>query len=208
MYSLEVVSDLGSAWSKYFSSKWLLVLMISFFLLSGTWVTFGAQVSDEVGLTLGPNKKYMSSTWDFQQCGMCDQQSLRTACVYVQSDQSLNSCLNILWVLSYWLNEKFGVSKLKRRLQRLVWVYTCQNTTLLEITCLGSYEPAHEIWVLITLYSNIGSYILTRVLIACIQNNGCIQCTISLAISYVSHLSVLIFVQYQTFSISMTRTWS
>ena len=33
----------------------------------------------------------------------------------------------------------FGVSKLKRRLHRLVWVYTCQNATLLEITCHGSY---------------------------------------------------------------------
>ena len=28
-------------------------------------------------------------TWDFQQCGMCDQQSLRSACAYVQSYQSL-----------------------------------------------------------------------------------------------------------------------
>ena len=33
----------------------------------------------------------------------------------------------------------FGVSKLKGRLIRLVWVYTCQNATLLEITCNGSY---------------------------------------------------------------------
>ena len=33
----------------------------------------------------------------------------------------------------------FGVSQLKRRLQRFVWVYTCQNATLLEITCHGSY---------------------------------------------------------------------
>ena len=32
----------------------------------------------------------------------------------------------------------FGVSKLKRRLHRLVWVYTCQNATLLEILCHGS----------------------------------------------------------------------
>ena len=31
------------------------------------------------------------------------------------------------------------VSKLKRRLHRLVWVYTCQNATLLEITCHGSF---------------------------------------------------------------------
>ena len=48
------------------------------------------------------------------------------------------SRLNILWILSYWLNI-FGVSKLKRRLHRLVWVYSCQNATLLEITCHGSY---------------------------------------------------------------------
>ena len=34
---------------------------------------------------------------------------------------------------------------LKRRLHRLVRVYTCQNTTLLEITCLGSfvYNDSH-----------------------------------------------------------------
>ena len=28
-------------------------------------------------------------SWDFQQCGMCDQQRLRPACAYAQSDQSL-----------------------------------------------------------------------------------------------------------------------
>ena len=30
-----------------------------------------------------------ASAWDFQQCGMCDQQSLRSACAFAQSDQSL-----------------------------------------------------------------------------------------------------------------------
>ena len=34
---------------------------------------------------------------------------------------------------------QFRVSKLNRRFHRLVWVYTCQNTTLLEITCRGSF---------------------------------------------------------------------
>ena len=29
----------------------------------------------------------------------------------------------------------FGVSKLTKRLHRLVWVYTCQNSTFLEFTC-------------------------------------------------------------------------
>ena len=34
-----------------------------------------------------------ASAWDFQQCGMCDQQRLRSACAYMQSDQSLCSSL-------------------------------------------------------------------------------------------------------------------
>ena len=47
------------------------------------------------------------------------------------------SRLNNLWVLRAWT--PFGVSKLNKRLHRLVWVYTCQNATLLVITCHGSY---------------------------------------------------------------------
>ena len=34
---------------------------------------------------------------------------------------------------------QFGVSKSNRRLLRLVWVCTCQNATLFEIMCRGSY---------------------------------------------------------------------
>ena len=34
-------------------------------------------------------KSIWAATWDFQQCGMCNQQGLRSACVYTQSDQSL-----------------------------------------------------------------------------------------------------------------------
>ena len=64
-----------------------------------------------------------------QQCGMCDQQMLRPACAYAQSDQSIAYCLKILRMLS----------QLKRGLHMLVWVYTCQNATLLAITCHGSY---------------------------------------------------------------------
>ena len=30
-----------------------------------------------------------AATWDFKRCGMCDQQRLRPACAYAQSDQSL-----------------------------------------------------------------------------------------------------------------------
>ena len=61
------------------------------------------------------------------------------------SDQYAHTCrligafasrLNILWMLTV-----FGVSKLKKRLHRFVWVYTCQNTTLLEVTFRGSIIP-------------------------------------------------------------------
>ena len=71
------------------------------------------------------------------------------------------SRLNILWVLSNdWTS--FGVSKLKRRLHRLAWVYTCQNTTLLEITCHGSYTHTTS-----TIFSSAGPH---RVLhLACRQ---------------------------------------
>ena len=41
----------------------------------------------------------------------------------------------------------FRVSKLIRRLLRLGWVYTCQNTKLLEITCQGSYGQYNTLFV-------------------------------------------------------------
>ena len=47
---------------------------------------------------------------------------------------SVKLLVNIIWS-----------SKLKRSLQRLIWVYTCQNATLLEITCHCSYG-VKNIW--------------------------------------------------------------
>ena len=47
-------------------------------------------------------------------------------------------CLNVLWLLSYWPNI-IWFSKPKRRLYRLLGVYTCHNATLSEITCRGTY---------------------------------------------------------------------
>ena len=49
--------------------------------------------------------------------------------------------LLVAWIFYvYWATDQtpFGVSKLNRRLHRLVWIYTCQNATLLEITFRGS----------------------------------------------------------------------
>ena len=92
------------------------------------------------------------------------------------SDQPAHTCslirafaslLNILWLLSNWPNI-IGVSKLKRRLLRLVWVYTCQNATLMEIryrvsfgvypkfftylllstlTCINDYTVKLNVWI-------------------------------------------------------------
>ena len=60
--------------------------------------------------------------------------------------RAFGGCLSILWLLSYWL-KPFGVSKPKRRLQRLVRVYTCQNAILLEISCTGSLMYYFVIWL-------------------------------------------------------------
>ena len=47
------------------------------------------------------------------------------------------SGLNILWMLSYWLNIIWSFFA-KKWLHWFVCVYFCQNVTLLEITCRGS----------------------------------------------------------------------
>ena len=54
----------------------------------------------------------------------------------------------------------FGVSKLNRRLHRLVWVDLYQNATLLEISCCGSFVKrgsVHEIVALIAYVSSDSS---------------------------------------------------
>ena len=44
----------------------------------------------------------------------------------------------------------FGVSKIKERLYRLVWVYTGQNDTLLEITCCGWILFHYSIYIFLS----------------------------------------------------------
>ena len=49
--------------------------------------------------------------------------------------------LLVVWIFfDCWATDRtaFGVSKLNRRLHRLIWVYTSKNATLLEISCRGS----------------------------------------------------------------------
>ena len=50
-------------------------------------------VSSSVFSEVGKQNTIRAMTWDFQQCGKCDQQRLRPACAYAQSDQSLCSLL-------------------------------------------------------------------------------------------------------------------
>ena len=85
-----------------------------------------------------------ATTWVFQQCAMCDQQkaqtSLRICAVWSEP-------LLVAWVIydcKATDRTSFGVSNLKGRLYSLVWVYTCQNATLLEIMCHGSNAMNHS----------------------------------------------------------------
>ena len=61
--------------------------------------------------------------------------SLRICVVW--SEPLLVPCLFYQCWTTDWTS--FWVSKFKRRLNRLVWVYTCQNATMLGITRHGSY---------------------------------------------------------------------
>ena len=81
----------------------------------------------------------------------------------------------------------FGVSKFNRRLHRLVWVYTCQNATLLEITCRGWNWSVHfeidtnTIWSDLRLFQmlNYGweSDVVCLVLLSCTSVYWCLVVT-------------------------------
>ena len=53
------------------------------------------------------------------------------------------------------------ISKLNRRLHRLVQVYLCQNATLLEISCRGSYYCSYYLQVCIY-FITINGFLLTK----------------------------------------------
>ena len=77
---------------------------------------------------------------------MCDQQSLRSACAYAQSDQSLCLSLEFSITLRLLAEHYLEFLPLKGGVYRLLWVYTCQNGTLLEITCHSSCVISYK-WV-------------------------------------------------------------
>ena len=89
------------------------------------------------------------------------------------------SRLNILLLLGYWLNILWSSMPI-RRLHRLVRVYTCQNATLLEITCHGSFYFSTEKWQCFLLFIrniSLSSQVLRFVLITKLRNSW--KCFIS-----------------------------
>ena len=75
---------------------------------------------------------------DIQQCGMCDQQSLRSACAYAQSDQSL--CLS----LEYFMTVKLLTEHHFEFLSLKGGVAGSSESTLLKMPhCWKSHVEAH-----------------------------------------------------------------
>ena len=76
--------------------------------------------------------------WDFQQCGMCDQQRLRPACAYPQTDQSL------CWSLKYSMTVKLLTEP---HLEFLSWKGGCtgsSESTLVKMPyCWKSHVTVH-----------------------------------------------------------------
>ena len=63
------------------------------------YIKFGILISNNIGDMLQTKFfQKLAAARDFQQCGMCDQQSLGSACPYVHSDQSL--CLSLEYSMS------------------------------------------------------------------------------------------------------------
>ena len=89
--------------------------------------------------------------WDLQQCGMCDQQSLRSACAYTQTDESL------YWSLEYSMIVKL-LTEHHLEFLSLTGDRRCssslhgQNVKLLEILCRSLFVdmselPGHAFWL-------------------------------------------------------------
>ena len=90
-------------------------------------------------------------TWDFQHCGICDQQSLRSACAYAQSDQSL--CLS----LEYSMTVKLLA---EHHLELLSLKGGCagpSESTLVKVPhCWKSHVAAHVCFISIILPISLG----------------------------------------------------
>ena len=77
-------------------------------------------------------------TWDFQQCGMCDQQSLRPACAYWQSDQSLRSPLEYSMSVKQLTDHHLALQSLKGNCRG-----SSESTLVKMPHCWKSHAAAH-----------------------------------------------------------------
>ena len=73
-----------------------------------------------------------ASAWDYQQCGMCDQQRLRSACAYAQFDQKFCSSLEYFMSVKLLTEHLLEVLSLKGGCTGLP---ESTLVKLLEITC-------------------------------------------------------------------------
>ena len=142
----KLICLLGSSSSCFFVVCWLFFKINFFEKLFQKYHECRAlriQISVQVTVVCKGNQQTTQTgkramTWDFQQCDICNQQRLRPACAYAQSDQSL------CWSLEYSMTVKILS---EQRLESLSLKEGCtgssestliKNTTLLEITCHGS----------------------------------------------------------------------
>ena len=79
-----------------------------------------------------------AATWYFQQCGMCDQQSLRSACAYVQSDQSLCQSLEFSLIVKLLTEHHLEFPSLKGG-----YTVSSEHAHVKMPYCLKSYVEAH-----------------------------------------------------------------
>ena len=83
--------------------------------------------------------KIWASTWDFQQCGMGNQQMLRPACAYAQSDQSLCLSLDYSMNIKPLTNHHLEFLSLKKR-----GCTGASESTLVKMPhCWKSHATAH-----------------------------------------------------------------
>ena len=89
-----------------------------------------------------------ASAWDFQQCGICDQQSLRSACAYVQSDQS--PCLSLEYFMIAKLLTEHHLEFLRLKGGCTGW----SESRLIKMPhCWKSHALAHLLWCRENAYS-------------------------------------------------------
>ena len=98
-------------------------------------------------------------TWYFQQCGMCDQQSLRSACAYAQSDQSL------YWSLEYSMSVKLPTKHHLEFLSLIVGCTVSSKSTLPKMPhCWKSHVTA-QIWTKFNIFQNLEQLILISIIL-------------------------------------------